>query len=237
MKKLALILFGISYHEDFNHYSNKNTIIDFRLSYDNYREYIYKYFNNLGYEIDVYFATNIIDNEYIKNQLLDIYKPIKYIFMENNKDFHFSRNIKVKSAIECVLESNIEYEICLITRFDLLFQKNFNEHNIILNEFNIISELYNESLICDNFYLFPYNLLNKFYEIVNKNIKISFHKIKNDIEKISNINYILNEKTLGENLTFYKINRQYNGKNTIYVPVIKIINKKIIGLLKTKYKK
>jgi hypothetical protein len=56
MKKVALILFGISYEKNLNHWTGANYIIDFRKSFENYKKYIYNYFNNLGYEIDTYWS-------------------------------------------------------------------------------------------------------------------------------------------------------------------------------------
>jgi hypothetical protein len=55
MGKIALILFGISYYENYKHWSGMKTIVDFRLSFENYKKFIYDYFINLGYNIDVYY--------------------------------------------------------------------------------------------------------------------------------------------------------------------------------------
>jgi hypothetical protein len=218
--KLALILFGLSYTE-YNHWEKGKVIIDYQSSIDNYKEYIYKYFNNLGYDIDVYFATNTINDDKIKQKLLDTYKPVNYTFLENEKfidgtrDFKWMqaikpRNLKMKAAIECCLNSNINYDTCLITRFDLLFQKDFSKSNIKLDTLNLVSILERPTYICDNFYLFPYKLLNNIYKLVINNIDNSFHYIKNDFDKIANINFILNEYNYISNLNFYKIVRKYN---------------------------
>jgi hypothetical protein len=227
MTRLCLILFGISYYENYKHWSGMKTTIDFRLSIENYKEFIYKYFNNLGYDIDVYFATNIIDDNDIKQELLDTYKPINYIFLENIDNIIVSRNIKLKNAVECCMNKNIKYDICLITRFDLLFKNNFSDSNINLNKFNIVSMTQINNQICDNFYLFPYKLLYNFYNIICKNINVLAHDIFNDIKKVFDVNFILNEKKSIAKLSFYKINRticylpNYNRKNII------INNKKI----------
>jgi len=206
MKKVALILFGISYEKNLNHWTGANYIIDFRKSFENYKKYIYNYFNNLGYEIDVYIATNILDDNNITD-LINMYKPIKYTMIENDENIYKSRNSKLLAAIKCCLDSNIKYEYCVITRFDLLFQKDFATSNIDFNKINIVSVLETSLVIDDNLYIFPYNLLNKFYKLVEDNQYNRFHDIEDQILKISEINYILNENITTSKLSFYKIVR------------------------------
>ena len=62
-KKLALLLFGISYREYFHWLSKRNVKIDYKKSLENYKTFIFEYFERLGYKIDVFFATNEIDND------------------------------------------------------------------------------------------------------------------------------------------------------------------------------
>ena len=83
------------------------------------------------------------------------------------------------------MNNNIEYDLVFITRFDLLFQKNFNESNIQLDKFNLVSKLEHPKLICDNLYIFPFSKLKQFYTIVELYINCSLHKIK----KHHNINF------------------------------------------------
>ena len=132
--------------------------------------------------------------------------------MENEGNRHLSRNKKLLNVIELCLNNNVDYDLILITRFDLLFQKDFSKSNIKLDKFNLVSILEMDHLICDNFYLLPFSKLKKFYEIAKKNVHKSFHCIKQDIEKIDNkefVNYILNEKKGSCSLSFYKIVRNY----------------------------
>tara|TARA_X000000950_G_C13642170_1_gene548050 strand:- start:98 stop:667 length:570 start_codon:yes stop_codon:yes gene_type:complete len=185
--------------------------INYEDSYDNYQKYIYKYLNDKGYSIDVYFSTNISNNDEHK-KIIKKYNPIRYSFIENEKNKELSRNKKLVNVIELCLNNNVDYDLILITRFDLLFQKDFEKSNIKLDKFNLVSILEIEYAICDNFYLFPFSKLKQFHEITKKNINESFHFIKDDIEKIDNkefVNYILNEKTNIENLSFYKIVRNF----------------------------
>ena len=101
---MALILFGISYLENYLHWSNTINLIDFSKSVDNYKHYIFDYFTskyNFN-EIDVFFATNIL-NDNIKSILLETYKPKKYIFVKDETTPILSRNVKLKKAIEIKL--------------------------------------------------------------------------------------------------------------------------------------
>ncbi len=202
MKKLALIISGLAYIE--------NTI-NFTRSILNYKQYIYLYFLNLGYTIDTFIITDAIYDDNIRNILLTSYNPVKYFFFKQS-----SRNEKIKKIIEICLDysthNNIEYETCLLTRFDLLFQKSFFESNIKLKMFNVVSELENIIGICDNFYVFPFIYLMEFYNII-KDTTINHHCIKNNISNFTNINYILNERCFVRELNFYKIVRNENVRN------------------------
>lgn len=208
MKKCALLLFGISYSE-YDCRKNLKYTINYNNSFDNYQKHIYKYFHDKGYLIDVYFSTNISNKEE-QDKLIEKYKPLEYSFIENEDNRTLSRNRKFINVIKLCLNKNIIYDNILITRFDLLFQKDFEKSNIKLDKFNLVSILERDNLICDNFYILPFSKLKQFYEIAKKNISNSFHKIKNEIEKIENpefINYILDERVHIHKLSFYKICR------------------------------
>ena len=209
--KCALLLFGMSLCEYVNPNLQKKVQIDYNNSYDNYQKYIYKYLHDKGYSIDVYFSTNLLNDDERK-KIIKKYNPVKYSFVENGENKYISRNKKLISVIELCLNNKVDYDLVLITRFDLLFKKDFEISNIKLDKFNLVSVLESKGFICDNFYLFPFRVLDKFYEIIKKSINKSCHKIRGDIEKIQGkqfINFILNEYKLIENLSFYKIVRNF----------------------------
>ena len=211
--KLALLLFGMSKME-YNSYNKKKYFIDYKKSYENYKKFIFEYFESIGYEIDVYFTTNILDDK-DKKEICEKYKPIKCEFIENDKNRTKSRNKKMNNVMDLCLNSGFTYDLILITRFDLLFQKKFDESNIDFNKFNIVSILEKPHLICDNFYLFPYKYFHTFLYIVKKNLNISFHQIQSQLYKKLNfesINYILNENCFVSELSFYKIVRNLSSK-------------------------
>ena len=199
--KLALLLFGISL--EINKYWQYGTLysVDYNNSYENYQKYIFEYFKNKGYDIDVYISTNILPEKY-RDDLLNKYKPIKSNFIETmEEDRNLSENIKMVDVINLCINEGIEYDIILITMFDLLFQKGFDSCNISFDKFNIVNILEEPDYICDNFYLFPYKYLSKFSKI----IKSESYLIKKNLENIGcHINYIFTERYDNLNLAFYK---------------------------------
>ena len=217
--KCAILMSGLSF-------VNEKYCVDFRKSYDNYQEYIFQYLKNMGYDIDVYICTNTFldKDEDIKKELIEKYKPVKSIYLENTykSRVHIAKNKKLLSVIETCLENGTEYDIVVITRFDLMFKINFEKSNIDLNKFNFVSLLEKDHLVCDNLYILPYTYLDDLMEIVKNKIKKSNHKnefgcsmhtirhaLENRIGK-ENINYILSQKRSVCDLSFYKIVRNLN---------------------------
>lgn len=211
MEKIALILYGISYSE-YKHWNSEwfknNLMIDYRYSYENYQKYIFKYFNNLNYDIDVFICTN---NSSKENEIVQLYKPKSYSFTDNLNNIHLSKNIKLKTGIELCIDyatyNNINYKNIIITRFDLNFLIDFNKVNIDLDKFNFVSIMEKNNRVCDNFYILPFKIIRKFLRIVNSNIDESLHYIYNDVKDISEVNFIKNEKVDVASLSFYKIVR------------------------------
>jgi hypothetical protein len=207
--KLAVLFFGMTKAEYDNYWYNTRYLIDYEKSYENYQQYIFKFFKSKGYDIDVYITTNEL-NETDGNELCKKYNPVYCIFIENHSDHIIGRNSKIIIAMELCLQSGNEYDLVLITRFDLLFQKDFNESNIQFDKFNMVSLLEKPNLICDNFYLFPYKYLKPFSDVAKNNFTCRFHDMKDELyEKIGgdSVNYILNENCCVEELSFYKIVR------------------------------
>lgn len=210
-KKLALLLFGISSKvEHFHQWSKGNVKIDYKKSVENYKTFIFEYFENLGYQIDVFIATNEMnDNE--KKNLLEIYKPVDYVFTKHNENWKEGRNEKFRNVIDlCVKHKNNNYDHVLITRFDLQFQKKFQESDIQFEKFNLVSMLEKDEYVCDNFYFFPIRMLDSFKELCDFWAWRRFHELKHKLEEIwgiDSIHYILNEHAFVSNLSFYKIVR------------------------------
>ena len=208
MKRIAIIFFGISYNPKIKHwYKNWSYSINYADSLDNYKEYIFNYFTSLGYEIDIFFATN---NSCKETQILNDLKPKSYIFCENLQCRFKSVQDKIVKGIELCInyskENMITYDTVLITRFDLHFKKSFFDSNIILDQVNLVSILEKSHLVCDNLYIFPFEHINKFLQIFkslgNRHNMLSYLKSKR-----LRVNFILNENVSIGKLSFYKIVR------------------------------
>ncbi len=119
-----------NFKSEYAYRKNFKYTINYNNSFDNYQKHIYKYFHDKGYLIDVYFTTNISNKEE-QYKLIEKYKPLEYSFIENEDNRTLSRNIKFINVIKLCLNKNIIYDNILITRFYLLFQKDFK--NLTLN--------------------------------------------------------------------------------------------------------
>lgn len=201
MKKLAILFFGKHFHKDYYNRINRIRVnIDYRYSIDNYREFIYNYFQSIFDEIDTYICT---DKSPMLDQLILDYHPKKINIMEKH------RNQKIISVIDLCLNSNIVYDTILITRFDLLFNKKFDTVNIDYSTINIVTQL-ERSAIDDNLYILPFDKLSLFKQIVVSHKSDNLHFIKDKVMKcFPSINYLYNESgKIVKNLSFYKIVRK-----------------------------
>ena len=77
-----------------------------------------------------------------KEKLLEIYKPVDCIFLEHANEKRTGRNEKFRNVIDlCVKHKDNNYDHVLITRFDLLFKKRFQELKSIMKNINILHEV------------------------------------------------------------------------------------------------
>ena len=138
--KLAVLFFGMSKAEYDNYWYNKRYLIDYEKSYENYKQYIFEFFKRKGYDIDVYFTTNAL-NDADRSEICKKYNPVHCNFIHNHPHHIIGRNSKIINVMDLCLESGNAYDLVLITRFDLLFQKDFNKSNIHFDKFNMVSLL------------------------------------------------------------------------------------------------
>ena len=213
-KRLAILLFGISYDSNYiNGKVKSHYLIDTRQYFKNFNLYIISYFENLGFTIDIYLSTN---KNILNNELIDLFNPVSSIFDEQN----IKRNKKIKIGLEMIINNKEKekdkgknYDLILLTRFDIIFKKYFNEYSLNFNKLNLVSILELPHLIDDNFYLLPNKYLLDFYKIFcecKDNYKEEAHNLKNIFDNKFEINYIKNEFTTVENLSFYKLRYFYN---------------------------
>ena len=224
---VAVILFGIYHGSSFgpnNPSRNRNcdqiinvineNLKNFQQFVGNKKIDLFMSTNSVNDDQDKYFAQFFdfksyffdkdcsIDLTKYDNQLVDN----KYLMGSGYK----SRCKKEFNAIELCLQysqkNKINYDYFIITRVDLLILKNMCESNIKLDCLNIVSECEREPYICDNFYLIPNKYMSLFFDII-KNTDQVHHNLKHMFENSFDVNYILNEKTLINDFSFYKLIR------------------------------
>lgn len=213
-KKLALLLFGRAYLTKEN-----RVIIDYMASLNNYREYIFKHFESIGYTIDVFFATNDDIPDFQKKELVEDYQPVAHVFVKDLSNNYDSRITKVRKVLELCRSHHETYDHVLLTRFDLIFNDKFNESNIDYERLNFVSILEAPNLLCDNFYFFPYSLLDAFIKVANERVNKSdkyynmdrihcmHYYMKPFKEHFQDFNFIKNENRRVASLSFYTIKR------------------------------
>ncbi len=204
--KLALGLFGISYVENHEHWFKKDNVrIDFELSVENYKKRIINHFKNLGYEIDIYLSTYKSEKT---DKLLEIYKPRKKIILDKFiNDRFISRNFHFMNCLRMIKNSNVDYKMIIMTRFDLLFNESFDNVDINLDKMNLVSELHHKKKVDDNLYIFSSDKLNSFIKLCGTYKKKTYHEMKLDLNKLFGINYLANEKKPVAKLSFFTIVR------------------------------
>ena len=150
--KIGLLLSGLHYRENpVNNINISGYTIDFRYYIKNIKTYIFKLGN-----IETYIVTN--DSPYI-GELRAVYNPVELCIMEDTKNRRISKTIK---GLELIKESGKIYDYVCVTRLDIYFMK-----ELILNYFklNIFSELEVPGWHDDNFYFFPFSLLDSFLSL------------------------------------------------------------------------
>lgn len=207
MRSVAVCLFGISYKEQYNHWNFGNKSIDYRFSLENYRKHIFSRMNNY----DVYYST--YDNDMISQMEKDFEMlngkiekngvieglGLSSLLQRNEMILKFEQMLKDK-----------KYDWYLFTRFDLLFNFNFDDFKYDTEKINVLATLESPDLICDNFYVVSHKKINDFFGwMSNKYINA---KNRHDVRFFGghlNINILTGEKgKLVKDLQCYKIIRK-----------------------------
>ena len=192
---MAVLLVGLHYQPQ--HHSNQYGYVDvdFRRYVDNIKQHVQDPFTE--YTIDFFICTNHSSFE----KELNVYNPVKTSFIDDPG--HTYRLKKYKGLCD-ILDSNVNYDIICMTRFDIYFMEPFQ---VDISKLNIFSILEHNDVICDNFYLFPGKMLRSMIEIFNKREHASNadHFLKNVFEASFEVNYIKNERVFVRDLTSYKL--------------------------------
>jgi hypothetical protein len=205
MKNMAICIAGLHWEENYkNPYREHNIKIDYNKYVKNIKTKIYKYFEK-DYQIDTFICTqhsNMIDN------LIQTYNPTQCIFENKN---HCFKKLKVLKVLqEQINNSSKNYDLVLLTRFDIYLLDDFTTTNINLNKLNIVSILEHDRVCDDNLFIFPIPYLKPITRILENQLSKysnpdAIHYLKNSFENQLDINYIKNEFVKVSFLTFYKL--------------------------------
>tara|TARA_B110000208_G_scaffold189178_1_gene250203 strand:- start:230 stop:1129 length:900 start_codon:yes stop_codon:yes gene_type:complete len=184
-KRLALILRGISFDENFKHVCMpRNNIVNYKYTIDNFNKYIIDPLSKI-FDVDIFFITY---NTEKTADIINDYKPKDYILIEDTDEWYSNNSIvkysastlsqyfsSTQKAILKKVESyekknNFSYNQILITRFDLFFIKDITSYILDFDKFNLVcySEGYWHHSTYDNFYLFNRKYLNSYYESLDE---------------------------------------------------------------------
>lgn len=208
--RLALLLFGI-HAMTHRHWSGHVIETNYKWSLDNYKRYIFEFFKSKGYEIDVFFSTY---HSPIEKELMVDYKPRAHAFLPVDHNHIRGRNRHFRRVLSLCLNysktNKVIYDTVIITRFDLIFRDDFASSNINYNALNIVSILQLPRYICDNFFLIPFKLLDRFNAaVLSQTLSMQFHRLQPVFERyVGPINFIKDEKVQIGALTFYVIKKK-----------------------------
>jgi len=231
--KIAILLRGITYIENYI-YGNTTYTIDFHDTYKSFINNIIEPYNNLGYSTDIFIIT--YDNKY-KDEILNIYKPVKYIFNEYDDTYNgrlpgdIGARVLLKQWMDGInlietyeIENNINYDFYIITRPDLYFYENINDLKIDYNCVNFPFFHMNGHIFSseDNWIGFPNNKKENIKYCINLQDEINntdtTHAIgRHLINMGETVNYIYGEKGDGaHDYPFYKFGRHLFGNAKVF---------------------
>ena len=127
MLNTAIGLFGIHYVENLNHWMGWNHTVDYSHCIKNNQETVFNHYNTTFYS-HTYFSKKL-------SELVEDYKfkslKLKQISNERSDNYR-SKNISVKETIKLILEDNVEYDVVVLMRYDMIFHQNLHyEHENI----------------------------------------------------------------------------------------------------------
>jgi len=199
MKKAAVCLFGMSKMESYDHWSKTCILtIDYRYSVNNYKANLLNYLTSEGYIIDIFVSTYHSD---IEHELLKDYNPKRHTFtkFDSNLSNHFGRNWHVINVLNLAksyaTDNKFVYDICVLTRFDMMFKKNLREYRILHDKLNISFVLEHLELanpednprIDDNLYIIPAKYMHAYISFLSSlDLNITHHIMFNKLARVIN---------------------------------------------------
>lgn len=164
--QLAVGLFGIHHINELNHWMGWKNGVDYRETYHNQFSMLYSKFQTKYYS-----ATYYSD---IKNELMDDYNFVSVTFanIDNTESNPIvKRNRIFKNTIKLILDDKTNWDLAILTRYDLRFKDGFYSLNIDFNKVNFLCGAKwgdDVDLVDDNIYAIPKPILKDFYEKIDK---------------------------------------------------------------------
>lgn len=155
--------------------------IDYKKCNETFQKHVIEY--NKNHHIDTYIHSWSFD---IADEIISLYKPKSWSF-DNNLDYkqlldsyaintdvtkkgkysQLSYALSVKKVTELMISQNVEYDLIMYYRLDLILYENMK-----FSEYNIDKYIYNNNMIDDNnhgefFFIMSYGNAVKFKELLN----------------------------------------------------------------------
>ncbi len=207
MKTMALMFFGIHYRPHYIHWMGWDCNVDFERSVANYKAHIFGFFKD-DYKIDTFISSYKSDKDKL---LIETYSPSEYVLhdFDNSKNSVEQRNARFNELLRMV-NSYGEYDLYLITRFDLEFLMTFDKLKILEGKLNIsyrtkIAE--DIRFADDNFYVLTRGTLSKLIDIANRiPINLWYHEMP-QFNRDFEINYMIDGVFASHESPLYKFLR------------------------------
>jgi hypothetical protein len=207
--KVAAGLFGIHYITGLQHWMYWNLLVDYKKCYENNKEFLY---NDI--DVDFYSST------YFSEKTIELLNDYKFTNIKlqniNNKieneigNNWIKRNKRFKETIKLILDSNIEYDYVILTRYDVWFKQNPLKLNVDYSKINVICKAKCgpvNTIIDDNFYFMPYGKLEQFYDKINLiDERIWAHEYD---KYIDDINYLIDGNYYSHEIPVYTLLRTH----------------------------
>lgn len=232
--RLALILRGISYVENYLHkYGLPPYTIDYRDTYSSIEKCLLQPYKEMGFEVDIFITTY---HSKIENELLDTFKPKNVIFKDyyqvplGQPQIDIIEPLQIDQYMECfkIIEEyedkhQFKYDNICITRFDLYFYQKASEIDLDYNVFNYvfwhIARHHSHPPIFtneDNFLFYPRNkndIMKKCLMMMKKDKRSTHLSAKYLLDEGETIKFLFGEKGDGAyDYPFYKFGRHVIGK-------------------------
>jgi hypothetical protein len=203
MLNTAIGLFGIHYVANLNHWMGWNHTVDYSHCLENNQRTVFNHYNSSFYS-STYFS------EKVNNLIEDFnFKHLKLKHIVNKKEANYrSKNTSVKETVKLILEDNINYDVVILMRYDMIFHQDITDLNIDYKKINMLCQNkcgYVHDFCDDSFYLMPFNKLQYFYDTIDKiDINKSSHEYNRYIE---DINYMVDGQYYSNEYPMYHVLR------------------------------